>query len=56
MNPFRPHRRPARRRVFTRDPGQECFPGDIEADVLCSRKPRKSDHDIQAIMKKADPA
>jgi predicted dehydrogenase len=41
------------KRKLTWDPGKEAFVGDAEANALCSRKPRKSEYDIAAVMKKA---
>ncbi len=40
-------------RKVTWDVSTESFPGDAEANALCSRKPRKAEYDIDAVLKKA---
>jgi len=41
------------KRKLTWDPAKEAFVGDPEADALRSRKPRKAEYDLDALMKKA---
>lgn len=40
-------------RKVTWDPKTESFGSDAEANALCSRKPRKPEYDIEALLKKA---
>lgn len=40
-------------RKITWDPVKETFPGDAEANALCSRKPRKAEYDYRENLKKA---
>ncbi len=40
-------------RKVTWDVATESFPGDAEANALCSRKPRSAEYDLDAILKKA---
>jgi predicted dehydrogenase len=41
------------KRKLTWDPTKESFVGDAEANTMRGRKPRKSEYDLEAIMKKA---
>jgi myo-inositol 2-dehydrogenase/D-chiro-inositol 1-dehydrogenase len=40
-------------RKLTWEPQTECFVGDDAANALCARKPRSSDYDLAAIMRRA---